>query len=135
MTDISKRTSYTSEQRNHLVCIRNEMKSCRNIRSKDTTLQTLHMPTNVGLALQHSPIVHLVLFRSVLVGANDVSLEGLQKSSLRATSRLGCNNLPAIKIKSISAKLTLRLYTGNKLSKNRTIEFKKTAERSEEHIL
>lgn len=54
------------------------MESCRNIGSKDTTLQALHMPTNVGLALKHSSIVYFLLFRFVLVGADDVSLEGLQ---------------------------------------------------------
>ena len=64
------------------------MEPCRNIRAKDTTLQTLHMPTDVGLALQHSPIVYLLLFRFVLIGADDVSLKGLQKIILRANDHI-----------------------------------------------
>lgn len=57
------------------------MESCRNIRSEDTTLQALHMPTNIGLALKHSSIVYFLLFRFMLVGAYDVSLESLQKDT------------------------------------------------------
>lgn len=85
------RSQYISSQfirtRNHLICIRNEMEPRRNVRTEDTTLQTLHMATNIGLAIQHSPIVYLLLFRFVLIGADNVSLESLQKFMLRPKNK------------------------------------------------
>lgn len=62
------------------------MEPCGDIGPKDSTLQTLHMPTNVGFALQHFPIVNLLLLRFMFVGADNVSLEGLQRLNLRIMS-------------------------------------------------
>lgn len=55
------------------------MEPSRDIGPKNSTLQTLHMPTNVGFALQHFAIVNLLFLRLVLVGTDNVSLEGLHR--------------------------------------------------------